>query len=105
MRMTEPDEGLAELAAESGGGYFAIEGTENLSETFARVADELHRQYLVGFVPQKLDGRMHDLDVRLRRDGLTARARVSSSGTVPQGLPAFGWAMPWRYWKAGQRHS
>lgn len=84
MRMTEPDEGLAELAAESGGGYFAIQGTEDLSETFARVADELHRQYLVGFVPQKLDGKMHDLDVRVRRDAMTARARKSYLAPKPR---------------------
>jgi len=77
MRMTEPDEGLEELAAESGGGYFAIHGTENLGETFARVADELHRQYLLGFVPQKLDGKTHDLEVRVLREGMTARARRS----------------------------
>ncbi len=76
-RMTEPDEGLMELAAESGGGYFEIRSTDNLGETFARVADELHRQYLLGFVPQKLDGKMHDLEVRLKRDGMTARARQS----------------------------
>jgi VWFA-related protein len=77
VRTTEPDEGLIELAAESGGGYFPIHSTDNLGETFARVADELHRQYLLGFVPQKLDGKMHDVEVRLKPDGMTARARQS----------------------------
>ena len=48
-RVQEPDEGLIELAAESGGGYFPIRATDNLADTFARVADELHRQYLLGF--------------------------------------------------------
>jgi VWFA-related protein len=73
----EPDKGLIELAAESGGGYFAISSTNNLAETFARVADELHRQYSIGFTPSTLDGKTHDLEVRLVGEGLTARARQS----------------------------
>lgn len=72
-----PDEGLVRLAAVSGGGYFPIRSASNLGETFARVADELHRQYLLGFVPAKLDGRTHRIEVRLAREGLTARARQS----------------------------
>jgi Ca-activated chloride channel family protein len=73
----EPDEGLIELAAESGGGYFAIRSADNLAETFARVAEELHHQYSIGFTPAKLDGKTHDLEVRLKQDGMTARARQS----------------------------
>jgi hypothetical protein len=48
-----------------------------LSSTFARVADELHRQYLIGFEPQKVDGKTHALEVRVTGEGLTARARKS----------------------------
>lgn len=77
MQPQEPDEGLIELAAESGGGYFAIRSATNLGETFARVADELHQQYLLGFVPAKLDGKVHRLEVTVLRDGMTARARQS----------------------------
>jgi len=73
----EPDEGLLELAAESGGGYFAIRSTNNLAETFARVADELHHQYSIGFTPTKLDGKTHDLEVRLTGQDMTPRARQS----------------------------
>ena len=36
-----------------------------------------HRQYLRGFVPQKNDGKSHKLDVRVKGEGLTARARKS----------------------------
>lgn len=73
----KPDEGLAKIAAESGGGYFELESTVDLGSTFARVADELHRQYSLGFTPQKLDGKTHKLDVRVKRPGVTARARKS----------------------------
>ena len=44
---------------------------------FARVADELHSQYLIGYALPKRDGKTHDLDVRLTQRGLTARARKS----------------------------
>lgn len=74
---TEPDPGLREVAIDSGGGYFQLRTTDEMSGTFARVADELHRQYLLGFTPATLDGRTHALEVRMREDTLTVRARRS----------------------------
>ena len=41
------------------------------------MADELHRQYLLGFAPAKLDGKTHKLEVKLKQPGMTARARKS----------------------------
>jgi hypothetical protein len=72
-----PDPGLARVAQESGGGYTEIRFGQDLAAAFARVADELHSQYLLGFAPPKRDGKKHDLDVRLNQPGLTARARKS----------------------------
>ena len=74
-KATEPDPGLRDVALDSGGGYFALHSTDALSETFARVADELHRQYLLGFTPANLDGKVHTLEVRMRDPNLTVRAR------------------------------
>ena len=73
----KPDPGLEKLAAGSGGGYFELTSARDLSSTFGRIADELHRQYLIGFVPQKADGKTHTLEVRVKGEGLTARARRS----------------------------
>lgn len=73
--MEEPDEGLPKIAAATGGGYFELKSPQPLAETFARVAEELHHQYALGFTPEKLDGKMHDLTVHLTRPDLTARAR------------------------------
>jgi Ca-activated chloride channel family protein len=73
----KPDEGLAKIAAETGGGYFELTGNEDLASTFAKVADELHRQYALGFEPPKLDGKAHKLEVRVKKPGMTARARRS----------------------------
>jgi VWFA-related protein len=71
-----PDEGLPKIAAATGGGYFELTTTKDLAATFARVADELHHQYALGFTPEKLDGKMHVLDVRAQA-GLTVKARRS----------------------------
>ena len=51
------------LALASGGGYFELTAAKDLAATFTRVVDELHRQYLIGFVPETLDGKVHKLDV------------------------------------------
>jgi Ca-activated chloride channel homolog len=72
-----PDPGLRALADQSGGGYFELAGTENLAAVFARVADELRRQYLLGFVTPRTDGSLHPLEVRVTRPGVTVRARRS----------------------------
>jgi Ca-activated chloride channel family protein len=72
-----PDPGLARVAQETGGGYTEIRAGQDLGAAFARVADELHGQYLIGFAPPKRDGKVHDLDVRVTQRGLTPRARKS----------------------------
>ena len=72
-----PDPGLARVAEETGGGYLEIRFGQDLGAAFARVADELHSQYLLGFEPPRRDGKRHDLDVRLSERGLTPRARKS----------------------------
>lgn len=70
-----PDPGLAIVAEDTGGGYFELNRAANLGATFARVADELHRQYALGFEPPALDGKMHKLQVRVGKPGMKARAR------------------------------
>lgn len=70
-----PDPGLQQLALESGGGYLALGDAQRLGPAFAQVADELHRQYLIGFVPAQNDGKVHRIDVRVRGPQMTARAR------------------------------
>jgi Ca-activated chloride channel homolog len=69
------DSGLPRIAAETGGGYFELTSTNNLSSTFTRIAEELHRQYALGFTPPNLDGKTHKIEVRIRRPGLVTRAR------------------------------
>jgi VWFA-related protein len=71
-----PDPGLARVAEETGGGYAEIRFGEDLAAAFARVADELHSQYLIGYAPPKRDGKVHDIEVKLLKErGLKPRAR------------------------------
>ena len=77
MMADQPDPGPARVAQETGGGYTEIRAGQDLAAAFARVADELHSQYLLGFAPPTRDGKRHDIDVRLTQRGLTARARKS----------------------------
>jgi VWFA-related protein len=79
----EPDKGLAKIAAQTGGGYFELTSVDDLAGTFRRVADELHHQYLIGFAPPTLDGKMHKLEVRLANADMTVRARRSYLATTP----------------------
>ena len=77
MIRTRPDRGLRRIADETGGGYFELERSADLAPTFTRVAQELHSQYVIGFAPTQLDGRVHKLTVKMKQPGMTARARRS----------------------------
>lgn len=81
---TQPDKSLRRFAEDTGGGYFELKRTADLGETFTRVAQELHSQYVLGFSPEALDGKVHKLDVRVKKPGMTARARktyLAASGS------------------------
>jgi Ca-activated chloride channel family protein len=77
MVRSRPEGGLRRLAEETGGGYFELTRTSELSSTFTRVAQELHSQYALGFEAMRFDGRVHTLSVRVKRPGHTVRARRS----------------------------
>jgi Ca-activated chloride channel homolog len=77
MVNSKPDSGLRKIADETGGGFFELKKTADLAPTFTRVAQELHSQYVLGFTPMQLDGKVHRLTVRLKQPGMMARARRS----------------------------
>jgi Ca-activated chloride channel homolog len=72
-----PKREVAALIDETGGAHFNVGETDDLGQTFTRVAEELRRQYLIGFVPAAADGREHRLDLKVKKPGLQARARKS----------------------------
>ena len=71
-----PDPELRTLTEFGGGGYFELRKSADLTRTFARVAEELQNQYLLGFVAPSHDGVLHRVHVSTRRTGLTVRART-----------------------------
>jgi Ca-activated chloride channel family protein len=85
---SRPDRGLRRIAEETGGGFFELKKKDELGPTFTRVALELHSQYVMGFSPQNLDGKIHKLEVRVKKPGTTVRARKSYVAGGPSSAPA-----------------
>src|SRR5918996_2947807 len=71
---SKPDSILNRFANETGGGYFDLKKNADLNASFTRIAQELRSQYLIGFSPATLDGKVHRLEVRAKRPGLKARS-------------------------------
>jgi Ca-activated chloride channel family protein len=68
---------LSALARVTGGFAFELRSTDDLALTMQRIADELHRQYVLGFTPFTVDDKIHRIDLKLSRSGLSVRARRS----------------------------
>jgi Ca-activated chloride channel family protein len=77
-----PSRDTADLAEETGGGYFEAQKPSDVAPMMVRIAQELHGQYVLGFAPTQLDGRVHKLTVHVKQRGLTARARRSYSAAT-----------------------
>jgi hypothetical protein len=69
------DPGLLRIVDETGGGAIRLRRGDDLAAALARVAEELHHQYLLGIAPAALDGRTRRIEVRMRQTGLVARGR------------------------------
>lgn len=67
---------LKDLARDTGGGHFVVAKRDDLGSTFTRVIDELHHQYVIGFVQPEADGKPHAVRVKAR-DGTSVRARTT----------------------------
>lgn len=67
------------LAQLTGGRAYHQRDTRRLPDTLRSIADELRRQYLIGYTPSRPiaagDRGWRDIDLRARRAGLTVRAR------------------------------
>jgi hypothetical protein len=83
--------GAKTIVQNSGGTFESIGTADDLAAAFTDIVDDLHRQYLIGFSPEALDGTTHTIEVRCTQSGTSVRAResyVADRGTVPalQGL-------------------
>jgi len=74
-KQERPSTAVETLSAETGGGFVELQESGDIGATLTQVSTELHRQYVLGFTASVLDGKMHKLDVRVKRPGLDVRAR------------------------------
>jgi Ca-activated chloride channel family protein len=65
------------IARQTGGGFDIIGADQNLTTAFTSIVDDLHRQYLLGFVPTSFDGMTHRIGVECLPSGTRVRARES----------------------------
>jgi VWFA-related protein len=73
-RLSRP---LRDMARETGGVFMELKANESVEPAIGQVMDELHHQYMLGFSPAQLDGRVHTLAVRVARRGVSVRSRTS----------------------------
>jgi Ca-activated chloride channel family protein len=69
---------FTDLALQTGGGYYLVDNVlDDMNSIATQIAEELHSQYVLGFTPQQLDGKLHKLDVRVRRPKVKVHSRQS----------------------------
>jgi Ca-activated chloride channel family protein len=70
---------LRELADSTGGREYSADSLQNMSSAFANVAEELRRQYSIGYYPKRppQPGQRRQIRVRARQPNLAVRARDS----------------------------
>lgn len=73
------DQYLQELANTTGGREYRADTLQNMSYAFANVAEELRRQYSIGFYPKRPPqvGQRRQIKVRAKQPNLAVRARDS----------------------------
>jgi Ca-activated chloride channel family protein len=73
------------IAKQTGASHQKLGEYAELKAAFRSIADELHLQYLLGFAPSFTDGKLHKIEVRVKRSGVTVRARkgyVAAAGSL-----------------------
>lgn len=76
-RPERPDPGVTSIARDTGGSFVELRESDDINALATQITSELHQQYVLGFVPQTLDGKNHTLDVRVTRPGVEVRSRRS----------------------------
>jgi VWFA-related protein len=71
----EIDGDLVSLTEAVGGGHLVVRIGSDERAAMASLAEELRHQYLIGFVPAALDGKVHRVEVRMKDRRLKATAR------------------------------
>jgi VWFA-related protein len=70
---------LHDLADKTGGRYYRGDSLQNISDAFAQIADELRRQYSLGYYPKTIAeaGQRRQIKVRVNQPNMVVKARDS----------------------------
>jgi VWFA-related protein len=71
------DKRLGQLAPATSGWLLEPDKRTNVLAEADRILTDLRNRYLLGFVPVAFDGKEHTLSVKVRRSGVTVRARTA----------------------------
>ncbi|MFZ0751684.1 MAG: hypothetical protein WAM70_20150, partial [Pyrinomonadaceae bacterium] len=77
---------LHALADKTGGRLYQAKDTKQLAESFSAIAEELRRQYTLGYYPKTAsvaDGERRAIRVRVRQPNLAVKARNSYVKSSP----------------------
>lgn len=74
---------LQSLAESTGGGYFYLTGEDQVAGAFARIGEELRRQYVIGFRPAGGPGSSSSIELRVGIPDATVRFRRVHMAGVP----------------------
>jgi Ca-activated chloride channel family protein len=89
-RLQKADDYMAGIAQKTGGRHYRVNDIADLEKTFGEVADELRRQYSLGYYPKipLTKGQRRQIRVSVRRPGVVVRARDSYMAVPPErGMP------------------
>jgi VWFA-related protein len=67
----------------TGGGHATVAAEEDMALGFQRIAEELRHQYLIGFNPPAIDGRVHSIEL-LAGPNMSVQARQRYLAELPQ---------------------
>jgi VWFA-related protein len=79
----QPDPILRTIAEDTGGAYVFAATDSDFPRLFVPMIEELHQQYMLGFTPSRADGRLHSLNVTIRRPNVRIRARKQYLAPFP----------------------
>ena len=89
---------LREITDDSGGRTEIVRDTRDLDPAVSSIADELSKQYYLGYPsPGVKDGRWHTIRVELRDPSLKVRARkgyIASSRSAQRSAPGYRFPAP-----------
>ena len=78
---------LEQRAGAAGGAYAELRGSEDVAPFLVRGISRLHELYTIGFPPMAWDGRTHGIAVRVKRPGVTVRAKTGYVADRPPQIP------------------